>query len=193
MQELTSFITEVFFSVPEMWRYVIIFGSSFIEGMPILGSVMPGGTVALLVGSLSAKAFINPSFAVVLIAVGTFTGDMAGFMIGRYYRNTPWLKRLVSHEGHQKSWDLFDRHIALVVIFGKLLPLVRSLPSLFAAVRGILIRKYVAYSAIGSILWAFVGIYGGNVLARVLGDYAVVIILGLLVVSGLVVIFKRKK
>lgn len=160
--------------------------------MPVLGSILPGGTIALLIGTLSAQSFVNPLFAVFLIAVGTFIGDMVGFLIGRYYRNTPWLKRLVSHEKHQKSWDLFDRHIAIVVIFGKLLPVVRSMPSLFAAVRGVVIRRYVLYSAIGSILWAFAGVYGGNLLSRILGDNAVIIILGLLVISGIVVLLKQK-
>jgi membrane protein DedA with SNARE-associated domain len=145
------------------------------------------------VGSLSAKDFINPLFAVLIIAIGTFLGDMLGFYIGRKYKNTTWLKKIIFHEKHQKSWDLFDRHIAIVVIFGKLLPVVRSMPSLFAAARGIVIRKYILYSSIGSFLWAFAGIYGGNLLTKILGESAILIILGLLIGSGIVFVFKNSR
>lgn len=193
MHAFSQQIVALFFSVPEFLRYIFIWIVAFIEGVPVIGSILPGGTIALLIGSLSAKAFINPLVAVLLIAVGTFVGDMVGFMIGRHYRNTPWLKRLVSHEKHQKSWDLFDRHIAIVVIFGKLLPVVRSMPSLFAAVRGIVIRRYVLYSGIGSLLWACAGVYGGNLLNKILGDNTVLVILGLLVVSGGIVLIKNYK
>lgn len=193
MQQFSLYLTDLFFSVPEFLRYVFVFVTSFIEGMPILGSILPGGTIALLIGSLSAQNFINPLFAVLIIAVGTFLGDMLGFIIGRKYKEASWLKRIVFHEKHQKSWDLFDRHIAMVVIFGKLLPVIRSMPSLFAAARGVVIRKYVLYSAIGSVLWAFAGVYGGNILTRVLGESAILIILGLLVASGIVFVFKKSK
>ena len=161
--------------------------------MPIIGSILPGGTIALLIGSFSATGLISPLYAVCIIALGTFLGDMIGFLIGRKYKNAPWLKKIVFHEKHQKSWDIFDRHIAIVVIFGKLLPVVRSMPSLFAAARGVVIRKYVLYSAIGSVLWAFAGVYGGNILTKVLGKAAVVLILGLLIVSGLLFVFKKSK
>ncbi len=193
MSQISIYLTNLFFSVPEITRYLIVFITSFIEGMPFIGAILPGGTIALLVGTLSAQDFINPLFAVFLIAVGTFLGDMLGFLIGRKYRHASFFKKIVFHEKHQKSWDLFDRHIAIVVVFGKLLPVVRSMPSLFAAARGIVIKKYIAYSALGSVLWAFAGIYGGKVLNEILGEGAILIILALLVVSGIVFVFKKSK
>jgi membrane-associated protein len=161
--------------------------------MPFIGAILPGGTIALLVGSLSAKDFINPLFAVLLIATGTFVGDMLGFLIGKKYRHTSFFKKVVFNEKHQKSWDLFDRHLAIVVIFGKLLPVVRSMPSLFAAARGTVIKKYILYSLAGSFLWAFAGIYGGKILTAILGESSIVIILFLLVLSGLAFVFKKAK
>jgi membrane-associated protein len=161
--------------------------------MPFIGAILPGGTIALLIGSLSSQSFINPIVGVLIIAVGTFAGDMVGFLIGRKYRHTAFFKRIVFNEKYQKSWDLFDRHIAIVVIFGKLLPVVRSMPSLFAAARGVVIRRYVFYSALGSMLWAFAGIYGGKILTEILGESAILLILGLLVASGIIFVFKKTK
>ncbi len=177
MQNIGPYIEHIFFSIPEFFRYMLVFITSVIEGMPVVGTFLPGGTIAVIVGGLSAEGFVNPIITVFIIAIGTFFGDMIGFLIGRKYKDTPWVKKLIFKEKHQKHWDLFDRHVALVVIFGKLLPVIRSTPSLFAAVRGVVIKKYIMYSAIGSLLWAVVGIYAGNILGKILGDNLMIFII----------------
>lgn len=164
-------------------QLVAIFLFSFAEGLPVIGSILPGGTIALLAGSLSAAGFFSPIVAFVIIALSSFAGDMTGFFAGKRFREARWLKRIVTHEKHQKSWDLFDRHIAIISIFGKLIPVVRSTPSLFAAARGIRTRRYMLYSFLGSVLWAFAGVFAGNILTQYLGDRAIPVILLILVVS----------
>jgi membrane protein DedA with SNARE-associated domain len=192
MQSFTLKITELIYSVPELLRYALIFFCSFIEGVPVIGSIFPGGTVALLIGSLSEGGFIHPLFAVLIITVGTFSGDMIGFVAGRYLKNHRWLKRFMENEKHKKGWDIFDRHVAILIIFGKLIPVIRSTPSIFAAMRGMRFRRYVAYSAIGSVVWAFAGVYGGNALSRILGDHAaILVILAVLVISGIAFAVQR--
>jgi membrane protein DedA with SNARE-associated domain len=187
MHTIAESIRTIFFSLPEVGRYVFVFLVSVVEGFPVIGSILPGGTIALLVGSLSAEEFVIPWLAVLCIAVGTFLGDMAGFFVGKFYGKKEWVKKLVIKECHEKSWELFDRHLALVVIFGKLLPVVRSTPSLFAALRGVHTRRYVLYSALGSLLWSFAGVYGGNILSRLIGEKAIILIIGMLVVSAVFV------
>lgn len=192
MQLFTETLANMFYTVPEPVRYVLIFFSSFIEGIPVVGSIFPGGTVALLIGSLSEGGFVAPLLAVILIAIGTFAGDMIGYAAGRYLKDHRWLKRFVENEKHQKGWDIFDRHVAILIIFGKLIPVIRSTPSIFAALRGVTFRRYALLSGIGSILWAFVGVYGGNILARPLGEHAAIfLIIGLLILSGVVFLARR--
>jgi membrane protein DedA with SNARE-associated domain len=107
MESLTHTLTALFYSVPETMRYVVIFLSSFIEGVPVIGSLFPGGTVALLIGSLSEGGFVNPLGAVAVIAIGTFAGDMIGFVAGRYFRHHRWLKTFIESEKHKKGWGYF--------------------------------------------------------------------------------------
>lgn len=156
---------------------------SFTEGLPIIGSVLPGGTIALLAGSLAAQGVLSPLLAALVVGTASFAGDMTGFVLGRKFRHLSWVSRFVTHEKYQRSWDLFDRHLAIVSIFGKLLPVVRSTPSLFAAIRGVRTRRYMVYSLIGSYLWGFVGVYAGNVLTAYIGPKAITIIVVVLVVS----------
>jgi membrane protein DedA with SNARE-associated domain len=193
MELITTTVTDIFFSVGPTWRIILVFLSSFAEGLPIIGAILPGGTIALLVGSLSDTGFISPLTAIMVIAIGSFLGDSFGFFIGKYFKHVSWIKKMVSHEKHQTSWELFDRHIALIVIFGKLIPVVRSAPSFFAGARNASSKKYLLFSATGSLLWAFVGIYGGSALTRLFGPYAVPLILGILVASALVALIAKKR
>ncbi len=163
---------------------------SFLEGLPVVGSILPGGTIALLAGSIATEGFLSPLVAALVVGTSSFLGDMTGFFLAKKFRHTPWIIRITSHEKHQKSWDLFDRHLALVSIFGKLLPVIRSTPSLFAGIRGVRTKRYVIYSFIGSYLWGFIGVYSGNAIRSFFGPKAITVIFGILVISIFIMIFR---
>ena len=190
MDSFSQFVIVALSSVPLFWRLAVLFFFSFAEGLPIIGSILPGGTIAILAGSLSTEGLIRPITAVALIAGSSFLGDMTGFLLGKRFRNLPWIQKIITHEKHQRSWDLFDRHIALIAIFGKLIPVVRSTPSLFAAARGVWTRRYIIYSALGSALWGFTGVYAGNLFSRYFGDRAIPFILGILVCTVVVLVLR---
>ena len=183
MEQFTEIFSRTLFSLGPVAREFFIFLLGYIEGLPIIGSVVPGGTMAILIGSLSKDGFISPLLAINLLALGSFLGDLTGFVFVKQLRKLEYVKKLMENEKNKKHWDLFDRHVALVIIIGKVLPVIRSTPSLFAGMRKIPLRKYALYTLTGSYLWAVVGIYSGSALARVLGVYAVPVII--LTVIGL--------
>lgn len=183
MESFSQSIITMLESIPVGWQMVVLGFFSFAEGLPVIGSILPGGTIAIFAGGLSASGSIAPLTACLVVGVASFLGDMTGFFLGKRFRHLKWIQAIVSHEKHQKSWDLFDRHIAIITIFGKLIPVVRSTPSIFAAIRGIRTRRYIVYSFIGSMLWGVVGVYAGNFLTKYFGEKALPFILGLIVVS----------
>ncbi len=175
-------------ALPVQLLFLALF--SFTEGLPIIGSVLPGGTIALFAGSLAAQGLLSPLVAALVVGTASFAGDMTGFFLGKKFRHIGWISRLVTNEKHQRSWDLFDRHLAIVSIFGKLLPVVRSTPSLFAALRGVRTRRYMLYSVIGSYLWGFAGVYAGDAVTAYIGPKAITLIFGALVTSIVVVVIR---
>ncbi len=192
VEQFSQLITELFFTLTPVLRSILIFLFAYGEGLPVVGALLPGGTIALLVGSLSVAGFIAPWSAIAIITVGSFLGDMTGFFIGKKLKHWKWVQRLVVEGKHQKSWDVFDRHLALIVIFGKLIPVVRSTPSFFAGARNTKVFTYTGLSFIGSLLWAFVGIYGGNLLSRVAGSAAIPVIVGILIASGIAAVVTHR-
>jgi membrane protein DedA with SNARE-associated domain len=147
--------------------------------------------VALLAGSLSALGFYPPLLVFFIITIGSFLGDSIGIFIGKHFKNAKWIQKIMQAEGNQKTLKAFDENIPFIAILGKLIPGVRSTPSLFAGVRGVSFRSYALYSFIGSALWSFIGVFGGNVLARYLGgNYAIMVILGILLLSIIIFLVK---
>ncbi len=193
MNLLHDTLIEFFFSLTPFLRDIFIFVLAFGEGLPIIGSFLPGGTIAILIGSLSGEGFINPWKAIHIIAIGSLLGDLIGFFAGRKLLHIPWVHKMVYHEKYTKTWDLFDRHSALIIVLGKIVPVIRSTPSLFAGARKMNIFKYIGYVLIGSYLWAMIGIFGGKYLQQVFGDYSILLILLILIVSGFIGFFSLRK
>lgn len=193
MEQLSIYLEQLFFSVTPVLRMVLIFVSSFAEGLPIIGSILPGGTIALLVGTLADEEFVSIPLAILMIGFGGFLGDSTGYFIGRRFKDAKWLRAIVAQEKHQTKWDVFDRNLAIIIIFGKLIPVVRSTPSIFAGARKVRVQKYLFLSFIGSFVWAFGGVYGGVLIAAFFGSSAVLVIIGLLVITGIVALVSNQR
>ncbi len=190
MESFSSSIIEFLMVVPTQVQLFVLFLFSFAEGLPIIGSILPGGTIAIFAGTLVQKGLLSHIITSLVIGVSSFLGDMTGFFIGKKFKHLRWIKSIVENEKHQKNWDLFDRHILIITIFGKLIPVVRSTPSILAAVRGIKTRKYILYSFIGSMLWAWVGVYAGELIEDFFGDKAITVIF-LIVVGSILFVTGR--
>jgi membrane-associated protein len=184
---------DFFMELSSVYKNLLIFLFAFGEGLPIVGTFLPGGTVAIFIGALSEEGFINPWKAIHIIAIGSLLGDLIGFFVGRKLLHFNWVRKIIYSKKQAKTWDLFDRHAALVIIIGKLVPLVRSTPALFAGARKMNILKYIVYVLIGSYIWGIAGIFGGKYLAQIFGNFLLPIILGIIIVSILVTIISQKR
>lgn len=197
MESLNDQLYTLFLELPDILRYLLILGFAFGEGLPIIGSFLPGGTVAIIIGALSEEGFVNPWLAVHIIAIGSLLGDLIGFFAGKKLLHFKKIHNFVYSEKQAKNWDIFDRHAALVIILGKLLPVIRSTPSLFAGARNMSIIKYIFYVLIGSYIWAIAGIFGGKYLSQVFGGSLINIIFVIIGITIIVSLFsylrKNKK
>ena len=193
MEAMHNTLIELFFNLTPVTRDVFIFVLAFGEGLPVIGTLLPGGTIAILIGSLSEEGFINAWKAIHLIAIGSLLGDLIGFFIGRKLLHLKWVQKIVYSEKHVKKWDLFDRHAALIIVLGKIVPVIRSTPSLFAGARKMNIFKYSFYVLIGSYLWAVIGIFGGKYLQQLFGDFSIILIVLILIISATMAVFSLRK
>lgn len=180
MEQISLILSEIFLILSPILRLIFVFIFSYMEGLPIIGSFFPGGTIALLVGTLAQDGYVNTFYAIMIIAFGSFLGDMTGFLVGRKFKHKKWIKKIIESEKHQEKWDLFDRKIVLIILFSRVIPIVRSLPALFAGARNVVkLQKYTMLSFIGSFIWAITGIFGGKLISKLAGNLAIPVILGI--------------
>ena len=129
-----------------------------------IDAVLPAGgeLVMLFAGALAAGAIAGhaaPSLAAV-IAVGTLgylAGSLAGWAVGRaggrafIERRGRWLHIGIERFERAERW--FERYGSAFVLFGRLVPLVRSFVSIPAGVLQFPLGRYTALTAVASLIW----------------------------------------
>ena len=116
------------------------------------GASLPGMILAATLGSLVG--------AVVLYGVAAALGpDRLRRLVDRYGK---WARVDVADIERSEAW--FDRRAGRMVLFGRCVPLVRSLISIPAGFRRMAPTRFLAYTAIGSLIWNVALIGAGRVL-----------------------------
>lgn len=150
------------------------------DNFTLLGVTLIGG-----VGSVSgALVFYGLGYA--------FGEDRVRSLLESYGK---WL--LLKVEDFDTAIDWFDRYGELVVFFGRMVPIVRSLVSIPAGIARMNLLRFSVYTAIGTSLWSFLLALAGfhlgknwTLVTEWVGRYEKVVLL--LTIAGLVVFVARR-
>lgn len=105
--------------------------------------IVPGGHV------------VNLLFALVVLGVGAFAGNIVGYEIGRragppiYERDGRLLKR----KYFDQTSAFFDKHGNKALVIGRFVPFVRTYITVVAGASKMARRRFFVWSAIGATLW----------------------------------------
>ena len=150
------------------------------------------------------------SFVGVVLAgtLGSVVGTLPLYFIGRVFseeRVVAWADKhgkwlALSGDDIRKADDWFDRHGPKAVLFGRMVPGIRSLLSLPAGMSGMPLPTFLLYSAIGSALWASVLTGAGYLLGdhydkvgEYIGPASTVIVVGLVVAAAVWILGRRQR
>ena len=116
--------------------------------------VLPGVVLAGVVGSLAGALF--------WYWIGIKVGDeRLKHWAGRHGR---WLAMTPAEIERADRW--FDRHCGKAVLFGRLVPAVRTLISVPAGIFGMGIRRFMMFSALGTAIWSTALAFAGYTMGR---------------------------
>jgi membrane protein DedA with SNARE-associated domain len=123
---------------------------------------IPSELIMPLAGFAAARGDLNVLGVVLTGTAGSVAGSLPWYLIGRYYgkyrarklaaRYGRWLT--VSVTDVNRALAFFDRHGSRAILFGRLVPAVRTLISVPAGIADMPLWRFVGWSAAGSALWS---------------------------------------
>lgn len=135
---------------------------------------IPSELIMPLAGFSAARGALSLPLVVAAGTLGSVLGTLPWYAAGR------WLgeRRLKQWAGRHGRWltlgpadvdraqDAFGRHCGKAVLFGRLVPAVRTLISVPAGVARMSLGRFLVFSALGSLVWAGALAAAGHALGR---------------------------
>ncbi len=143
--------------------YPILFLTVLLEGVPLLGTLVPGHVTIFIAGFLAKVGILNLWWVILIAIAAAIMGDSIGFFLGRKY-GLSLIDRLKSYffitDDHiSKAQELLANHTGKAMIIGRLSPVTRALTPFLVGASGTPAGKFWLFNAIGGVIWA-----GGSVL-----------------------------
>ncbi|WP_104991741.1 DedA family protein [Deinococcus sp. NW-56] len=135
---------------------------------------IPSELIMPSAGFAAARGDMSLPIVILMGVLGSVIGTLPLYYIGRAFgeeRLVAWADKhgkwlTLSGKDIRKADDWFDKHGTKAVLFGRMVPGIRSLLSLPAGMSEMPMLKFLIYSAIGSGLWATALAYAGYVLGE---------------------------
>jgi membrane-associated protein len=130
----------------------------FVETGLLIGFFLPGDSLLFTAGMLTATGYIGTPLWLLclLIFVAAFAGDQTGYLIGRTAGPRVFNRpdsRLFKQEHVDKTYAYFDRYGGRTIILARFVPIVRTFAPVAAGVGRMRYRTFIAYNAVGALLW----------------------------------------
>lgn len=169
----------------------------FLETGVLVLAFLPGDSLLFTVGLFTATGIITVPIwlTCILLFIFAFAGDQMGFMIGRKLGPAMFNKpksRFFNPENIARTHEFFEKHGPKAIIIARFLPIFRAFVPAAAGVGKMHYRHFVAYNAIGALLWG-VGI---TLLGYFLGqipfvhEYSEVFIIVLVLIPGIPILIE---
>jgi membrane-associated protein len=171
-----------------IWVYAILFLIIYSETGLVVAPFLPGDSLLFVAGALCGMGALQLGWLVPLLVLAAFCGDNTNYWVGRLV-GISLLKhageKLIRREYIDKTHSFYERHGGKTVILARFLPIIRTFAPFVAGIGIMRYRKFVLFSALGSIAWisslSVAGYLFGNI--PVVKDNLTLIILGIVVIS----------
>lgn len=136
-----------------------------IEGLFVIGIVIPGALILFAAGALVALGSLDGSATVAVAAAGAVLGDAVTFWIGRRYGRalfaTPWMQR--RPELLARGQAFFAAHGRKSILLGRLIGPLRPLMPAIAGAWAMPWATFLLVDAAAALLWATIYLLPGVV------------------------------
>ncbi len=196
---LTKCIFDLLVRIVRKYSWIGVFISMIMESacLPI-----PSEIVMPLTGFALCTNINSIIIAALIASIANLIGSWIAYLVGYWGGRKLILKYgkyfLIRRKEYLKAEELFERHGAIVILIGRMLPVIRTIISLPAGIFSINPTKFTTYTLIGSIPWNLALTYLGYLLGEnwhLIADYVsyldYIVIIALIIL--IIYILKRNK
>jgi membrane-associated protein len=139
-----------------VWVYAILFLIIYSETGLVIAPFLPGDSLLFVAGALCGMGALQLEWLVPLLVLAAFSGDNTNYWVGRLV-GMSLLKRtggrLIRREHIDKTHAFYEKHGGKTVILARFLPILRTFAPFVAGIGMMDYRKFVMFSALGSVAW----------------------------------------
>jgi membrane-associated protein len=164
--------------------YLGMFGIIFVETGLLAGFFLPGDTLLLTAGILSAAGTLNLPLTMLVCAVGSISGDQLGYYIGHKLGPRVFSRpesRFFHPENVVKARAFFDKYGLITILVARFIPVIRAFAPTMAGTSGVPYPKFLTLSVLGGVLWGVsipaLGYFLGNAIGpKTLERYILIVL-----------------
>lgn len=180
----------------------LICGIVFVETGFFVGFFLPGDSLLVTAGILSAGEVIPLKWLLLPVMVCAILGDQIGYWIGRaagsaLYRREDSLFFRRSHL--QRAHDFYEKYGGRAVILARFVPIVRTFCPPVAGAAGMPYLRYITYDIFGGVIWVGTMILGGFFLGRTIPNisqrihYVILVVIFLSLLPAIISILRARR
>jgi len=170
------------------WLFLSI---AFIETIPVIGSIFPGGTLIFVGGILAGQGYFNVVDVFIFATIGALLGDAASYFLGRWGGNWVRRKQILKEETIIKSEKFFNKYGAPSIFWVRFSGATWATIAFISGSTRVKARVFFFWNLLGTIAWALtrvlLGYFSGNIIAVVIRKWTDR--LGLILLVSIIVIF----
>jgi membrane protein DedA with SNARE-associated domain len=138
-----------------------VFGIAFLMFLENVFPPIPSELIMPLAGFAAARGEVSLVLVILAGSIGSLAGATFWYGIGRLFHHET-TKRIADRHGRwltvtradlERADEWFDRHGHWAVLFGRLVPTIRTLISIPAGLSEMPLGRFLVYSAIGTLIW----------------------------------------
>ena len=149
--------------------YIVLTVIVFTETGLLIGFFLPGDSLLVTAGLLSAQGFLNLYVMGAVLSVAAIAGDSVGYAIGRTTGPRIFTRddSLFFNKKHlYRAHAFYEKHGGKTIVIARFMPIIRTFAPVVAGVAEMRYRDFIAYNALGGIAWVWGMLLVGHTLGR---------------------------
>ncbi len=155
-----------------IFLYWLVFFFAFAESLAFVGIFVPGGTLILVAGFLSAQGYLTFEYLILFVAIGAILGDVLSYWLGikgvKFFRHENKILKL-SHL--EKGEQFFKKYGNKSIFLSRFIPPIRPIIPFVAGLSKMNKLSFFLWDIIGAFLLAIVylslGYFFGGAIALI--------------------------